>query len=92
VHKALLFKERKAQSERRALVEHKDHLVLKVHKELLAHKAHKVHKVHKEHLVAKVLKVHKEHLVYRVQLVQELKERREYKVPRLQYLTVAGFQ
>jgi hypothetical protein len=37
-HKALPFKERKAQLERRALTAHKDHLARKVLKELLAHK------------------------------------------------------
>ena len=42
MHKVLLFKERKAQLERKALGAHKDRLALKVLKELLEHKVQRV--------------------------------------------------
>jgi hypothetical protein len=69
-------REPRVQQERRALMAHRDHLVLKVLKALTEHK---VCKVHKEHWVAKVQKAHRAHLVYRAQLVQVPKAPKEHK-------------
>jgi hypothetical protein len=104
VHKELL--EHRDQPVLKELQVHKVQLVqrgLKVHKVLQEPKEQTVTLVRKEHRVrlvhkAQLAQVHKAYRArsvpkeFKALLVLELKVHKEYKVPRLQYLTVAGLQ